>query len=122
MKTKKEIINQLPEFKGFFSKVDDIILEFRIEKELLKNCRILFAEYIDENYSGAAYVLFYNKTENKFYEVFGSHCSCYGLEGQWEPEEVTLKDLEFRIVKTDQFFYERYLNNLRKFLDIESVN
>ena len=24
--------------------------------------------------------------DEKFYEVTGSHCSCYGLEGQWDPE------------------------------------
>lgn len=27
----------------------------------------------------------------KFYTVHGSHCSCYGLEGQWEPEETSLE-------------------------------
>lgn len=49
--------------------------------------RILFAYYEYENYSGHAYVLF--EQNGKLFEVTGSHCSCYGLEGQWEPSEVT---------------------------------
>jgi hypothetical protein len=27
--------------------------------------------------------------DGKLWEVNGSHCSCYGLEGQWQPEETT---------------------------------
>ncbi len=30
----------------------------------------------------------YKAKNGKFYEVHGSHCSCYGFEGQWEPELV----------------------------------
>lgn len=32
----------------------------------------------------------------KLYEVNGSYCSCMGLEGQWEPEEVTVAALQLR--------------------------
>src|SRR5690606_7447254 len=28
-------------------------------------------------------------TDGKLYEVHGSHCSCYGFEEQWQPEETT---------------------------------
>lgn len=47
---------------------------------------VLYAwyEYAD---SGDAFVLF--RKDGKLYEVHGSHCSCYGLEGQWDPEETT---------------------------------
>lgn len=34
-----------------------------------------------------AFVVF--RRDGVLYEVNGSHCSCYGFEGQWEPEEVT---------------------------------
>jgi len=27
------------------------------------------------------------------YDVDASHCSCYGFEGQWMPEEVTKEEL-----------------------------
>lgn len=30
------------------------------------------------------------------YENHGGHCSCYGFEGQWEPEEVTVEALKKR--------------------------
>lgn len=33
-----------------------------------------------------AFVVF--RRGGRLYEVNGSHCSCYGFEGQWEPEEV----------------------------------
>lgn len=55
------------------------------------NIVILLASYDTEGYEGSAYVLFYNKSDSKLYEVFGSHCSCYGLEGQWEPEETSVE-------------------------------
>lgn len=33
------------------------------------------------------------RRDGKLYEVHGNHCSCYGLEGQWEPEEATVESL-----------------------------
>ncbi len=46
---------------------------------------ILYAEYECEYYEGWADVIYRNG--DKFYWARGSHCSCYGLEGQWDPEE-----------------------------------
>ena len=48
---------------------------------------ILVAYYGDESYEGYAYVLFMKN--GKLYEVCGGHCSCHGLEGQWDPEETS---------------------------------
>ena len=64
-------------------------------KEALKKYsdkKILFASYGYANSSGDAWVLF--EKDGKLFEVNGSHCSCYGLEGQFEPEETDLKALE----------------------------
>ncbi|MCY9107253.1 hypothetical protein [Bacillus atrophaeus] len=36
--------------------------------------------------------------DGELYEVNGSHCSCYGLEGQYSPEVVVLSELENRLV------------------------
>lgn len=58
---------------------------------------VLFAVYKSESYSGYAFVLF--EKDGVLYEVNGSHCSCYGLEGQWMPEETTLEALEHRLNK-----------------------
>jgi hypothetical protein len=56
---------------------------------------ILLASYTYENYSGSAFVL-YREGED-YYEVNGSHCSCYGLEDQWTPENTDLKTLYHRV-------------------------
>jgi hypothetical protein len=58
---------------------------------------VLLAYYCYENYSGEAFVLF--RQDGKLYEVNGSHCSCYGLEGQWSPEETTIEALEHRMTE-----------------------
>lgn len=50
---------------------------------------IIFAGYAYEDYSGDALVIF--RKGRKYYTVHGSHCSCHGLEGQWEPEEYASK-------------------------------
>lgn len=46
---------------------------------------ILFAQYGNGSYDGSCYVVY--EQEGKLYTVEGSHCSCYGLEGQWSPME-----------------------------------
>ena len=56
----------------------------------------MLAVYNVGNWEGDATVLFYKN--GKYYEVYGSHCSCFGLENQWNPEEIVLKELENRIL------------------------
>jgi hypothetical protein len=50
---------------------------------------VLHASYDYEDYSGSATVLWFQ--DGRFYLVEGSHCSCYGLEGQFLPEETPLE-------------------------------
>lgn len=76
-------------FYGDWSCVDDMVRDFSIDKKDLKGVTILFAWYEYEDYSGSAFVLF--RYKRKLYEVNGSHCSCYGLEDQWEPEETSVE-------------------------------
>lgn len=96
MKTLKEIIKQEPIFLNRFSDKNDVISNF--EEENL-NVNILFASYGGGCWEGSAWVLF--EQNGELYEVNGSHCSCYGLEGQWSPEIVTLKVLEHRLLNGD---------------------
>lgn len=72
------------------SKLAGLLSDFRIKEEDI-NGEILFASYTYEDYSGAATVIF--RRGETLYEVHGSHCSCYGLEDQWEPEETTIEAL-----------------------------
>ena len=128
MKTKQQIIKSRPVFlndwaeeKSFmvFMYFEDVFITFdefkkksapyanvaywqekvQSAKQALKKHKedkILFASYTYEGYEGSAWVLFTN--QGKLYEVNGSHCSCNGLEGQWEPEEVNLVELRNRVL------------------------
>jgi hypothetical protein len=54
---------------------------------------LVMAYYSYEDYQGSAMVVYRDKRDGKVYANYGSHCSCYGLEDQWSPEEVSLKEL-----------------------------
>lgn len=73
-----------------FSKKEDIIAQFDISPSELDGCEILFAAYGAQSYEGDARVIF--KKDDKIYVVAGSHCSCYGLEDQWDPIEMLQED------------------------------
>lgn len=81
---------------------------------------ILFASYGTDNYSGDAFVLF--EKDGKLYEVNGSHCSCYGLEGQFEPEETTLEAIEMRLTKgtmgVDNYSDNEFAAELKTFIGV----
>lgn len=61
---------------------------------LVTDDEIIFAAYDIGDYQGHALVIF--ERDGKLYEVNGSHCSCMGLEGQWQPEETSWKALAMR--------------------------
>lgn len=151
MKTYNEIINQEPVYLHNWSEKIDLIGDFEsiymtgdeyrmnespypnIESfnknktqmkkaiEQYKGVNILFASYGEDNYSGDAWVLF--EQDGKLFEVNGSHCSCYGLEGQWEPEEVTLEALEYRLINgelgKDEWSGNEFNDELKEFLGIK---
>jgi hypothetical protein len=81
-------------YRGYFTKVEDIISNFYIKAEELQGVEILFAEYDCPWYEGYAWVVF--RKEDQLYEVNGSHCSCYGLEDQWKPELTSAKAILMR--------------------------
>jgi hypothetical protein len=66
------------------------------EKPEFQGAEILLASYGTPGYEGYAFVLF--RRDGKLYEVNGSHCSCFGLEDQWRPEETTVGALRHRVV------------------------
>jgi len=84
-------------YSGTWSSKEEVANEFRVD--LGPEVQIIFAHYsgyysADEgDYEMWAHVLFRNATNGKVYEVHGSHCSCYGLEHQWEPSEVSIHDV-----------------------------
>ena len=52
---------------------------------------VLIARYTSDSYDGLAIVLYRSGAEYRY--VRGSHCSCFGLENQWDPETYTLETL-----------------------------
>src|SRR5690606_34375688 len=84
-----------PIFKGFENR-DQIAREFsgllfswsKGEPMDLSYADIEIAVYDGDGYWGEVFILYRDNRDNEWYEVHASHCSCFGLEGQWEPEQV----------------------------------
>jgi hypothetical protein len=114
-------LNDWSDQEDVLSDFDGERWEWKSEKKVQRDIKILFASYGHENYSGDAWVLF--EQDGKLYEVSGSHCSCYGLEGQWNPEEVVLEELEHRLLKgtfgEDDWSGNNFKEELCKFLGVE---
>ena len=137
MKTYNEIIKQKPVFLHHWGSKVSLLSDFedigychdQYEKELktkiilnrYKDVNILFASYSTDNYSGDAWVLF--QQDGILYEINGGHCSCYGLEGQWNPEQVTLDELKHRLLKgtfgVDDWTGNTFKNELCEFLGVD---
>ena len=52
----------------------------------------------------SSFFLLKDKETGVLYESHGSHCSCYGFEGQFEPEETSIEALKFRIENGGRLF------------------
>lgn len=115
-----------PMLLNLFENIESIVSEFEIDnyerwtstvEAFKKRYIILYADYEYENYSGDAYVLGFDKEmgeKGTWFEVHGSHCSCYGLEGQWEPEYYnTLQDLKNMLAKRNWYAEKPYAYEAR---------
>lgn len=86
MINKTNLMNKKPNLFGTPDEVYKEFLDYGDNTPLPKEFLLLYADYTYENYSGDAYILGYNKNKKQFFEVHGGHCSCNGLEGQWDEE------------------------------------
>lgn len=87
-------------YLGSFSNNDDVIKEFDMSEEeaaQFLSGETLLAYYGLASYSGEAYVLF--TVDGKLFDVVGDHCSCYGLEKQWKPDETSVEALWKRVLE-----------------------
>lgn len=81
-----------------FEKTEDIIYEYGAPEDALTGAIIHLAWYGYGSYCGDSLVIF--EKDGKLYEVNGSHCSCHGLEGQWQPEETSWAALNMRDISS----------------------
>ena len=97
MKGCKEKI--MPIFDGFASwgEICHLFENYDIEPD-----QLYAALYDILHYDGCANVLF--KKNDLYYWAYGSHCSCYGLERQWDPEEYKTKELFIEAIKKYRFY------------------
>jgi len=90
-------------FYGNWGCKEDVAGDFAVDMKALRGVKILFAWYSYEDYSGSAFVLF--QKGRKLYEVHGGHCSCNGLEGQWEPTVVSTAELLYRLENGECYYF-----------------
>jgi hypothetical protein len=95
---------------GRFKNITDVRKEFELsgDDELIPE-EVLFAAYLEGSYSGWARVLFVRG--GQLYEVEGSHCSCNGLERQWDPQEVSWDQLAMRPLFNKDGYHDDDLND-----------
>lgn len=94
--------------------LDIMARKFEVPVSEFRGCTFIVAQYSYEDYSGGSYCLF--KKDGKLYENYGSHCSCYGLEEQWEPTEADIGAILLRLYKDYHFTpaIQKILMKLRK--------
>lgn len=92
------------------------------DKLILKwdKINVLFASYGTGNYEGDAFVLY--EQGGELFEVNGGHCSCYGLEGQFDGEKVILEELKNRLINgtfgESSYCGNSFKSELKEFLGI----
>jgi len=91
-------------YHDLFTNNEDIVREFHAPDGALDGATVLLAWYRYEDYSGSALVVF--EKDGKLWEVNGNHCSCNGLEDQWQPEETSWEALSIRNFYLDALIQE----------------
>lgn len=86
-----------------FENEESMLKEFGIDKSVLDGYKVLLASYGKEYYDGYAFVLLKRKQTKELVTVYASHCSCYGLEGQFELEESSLELLN-KLYAEDHYY------------------
>jgi len=71
----------------------DIAEAYKVDIESLARYQILIADNEQWDYKESSWFLLRDINTGKLYENHASHCSCYGYEGQWEPEETSVEYL-----------------------------
>lgn len=97
-------------YNGNFANWSDVQNEFLMD--MAEPDRVYYASYDTPAYEGYANVIYRNG--NTLYWVYGSHCSCYGLEDQWEPEAYEAPDLLAALRKGSAWQFDSYGKSVKE--------
>lgn len=91
-------------YRGYWSCWQDVERDFQLAKGSVAPDRVLLAAYdeSDAGYDGYADVVY--RIGDRYFRVQAAHCSCYGLEGQWEAEEYSREEF-LGALSRDMFFF-----------------
>lgn len=94
----------LEDLKDFTEKEirEHLVSEYEATKEGIDRFDILIAYESVGSWGcdSSSFFLFRDRETKELYENHGSHCSCYGFEGQFSPEKTTIEYL-----KSDNFYF-----------------
>jgi len=102
-------------YYGEFNNKDDVFGNFSVPEAERNKIHIILASYDIDGYDGSAMVLFIR--DGKFWLVTGGHCSCYGLEDQWSPEQLTLEELRHYGEKSEGGVFQGLNAEMLKIVD-----
>ena len=76
---------------------EEIASNFKIGINEIEKFNVLIWSYGSSGWDGDAILILEDKETEELFEVHGSHCSCYGLEGQFDLEPTTAEEIKFRL-------------------------
>lgn len=79
--------DEMSQYITNFTNNASILEDYDAPEDALDGATVHLAWYGYGDYCGSSLVIF--ERNGKLYEVNGSHCSCFGLERQWKPEETS---------------------------------
>lgn len=89
-------MNNYNKFLGQWDDIIEVARSYDVPLDTFDEYNVIVANYQYGNYEGDAYILL--EKDGEYFESFGSHCSCYGLEGQFDLEKVTEHELHYRMI------------------------
>ena len=94
-----KIMTEIPnyffeDFKGYTVKEVLEWIKDNHEESFPGNLIPFYGELNEDSYDGSMKALLVDPTSGEFFEIHGSHCSCFGFEGQLTPEICPIQYLE----------------------------
>ena len=87
-----------------------IVADYEVDRAVVDKFDILVAYESVGSWGcdSSSWFLLRDRETGKLFEINGSHCSCYGFEGQFEPEETNVAALQHRAEKGDLTYLGGY--------------